>query len=69
LKAGRLSKLEDAKRQLANARKVLASIQEVNRCDGVLNEHVLHSESVAEKLVEKLEKKVASLGGYPRAQE
>ena len=56
-----LSALEEAERQLANARKVLAAIQEVNRRDGVWNEHVLHSESVAEKLVEKLEKELADV--------
>jgi len=55
------SALEDAKRRLANACKVLVSIQEMNRRDGVLNEHVLHSETVAEKLVEKLKKEVTAL--------
>ena len=60
-----LSALEEAERQLANARKVLAAIQEVNRRDGVLNEHVLHSESVAEKLVEKLEKELADVKQCP----
>lgn len=55
------SSLEETERQLANARKVLASIYEANRREGVLNEHVLHSESVAEKLVEKLEKELALL--------
>ncbi len=53
--------IEDLKRELANARKVLESIQEVNRRDGVLNEHVLHSEAVAEKLVEKLKENIAIL--------
>ena len=56
-----LSALDEAERQLANARRVLASIKEVNKRDKVLNEHVLHSETVAEKLVEKLEKGVAGL--------
>jgi hypothetical protein len=56
-----LSALEEATQQLANARNVLASIQEVNRREGVLNEHVLHSESAAEKLVEKFEKELAHL--------
>lgn len=55
------SSLEETERQLASARKVLVSIQEVNRREGVLNEHVLHSESVAEQLVEKLEKELAFL--------
>ena len=53
------SALEEAGEQLTNARKVLASIQEINHREGVLNEHVFHSEKVAQKLVEKLEKEVA----------
>ncbi len=53
--------IEGLKRELANARKVLELIQEVNRRDGVLNEHVLHSEAVAEKLVEKLRENIAIL--------
>ena len=55
------SALEETEKQLVNARKVLASIQEVNRREGVLNEHVLHSEQAAEKFVEKLEKELAHL--------
>jgi len=53
--------VEESGRQIAHARKMLASIQEVNRRDGVWNEHVLHSEVAAERLVEKLEKELADL--------
>ena len=60
IKSKSLSGLEEAVKQLAKARKKLALIKEVNRRDGVWNEHVLHSESVAEKLVKELEKKVGS---------
>jgi len=59
-----LSPLEKARKQLANARKELALIQEANQRDGVWNEHVFHIESSAEKLIEKLEKKIASLAGF-----
>lgn len=62
MEEGNLSPLEEARKQLENARTVLASIQEANCRDGVWNEHVFHIESVAEKLVEKIEKEVAILG-------
>ena len=62
MELGSLPALEEARKQLANARTVLVSIQEANRRDGIWNEHVFHIESVAGKRVENLEKKVAALG-------
>ena len=61
MEAGNLSRLEEARKRLANARKILVSIQQVNRDESVLNEHVFHIESVAEKRVETLDQEVASL--------
>ena len=46
---------------LAEARQALASIQEANRHEGVLNEHVLHSEIAAAQLVERLGTELAHL--------
>ena len=53
--------LEKASQRLADARKELASIQEANRRDGVLNEHMVHSENTAAQLVDRLGKELAYL--------
>jgi hypothetical protein len=55
------SALEDVSRQLADARKALADIQRKNRREGVLNEHMVHSEMSAEQRIESLGKKLAHL--------
>jgi phospholipid-binding lipoprotein MlaA len=57
--------LEKAKREVANASKALASIQEANKWDKVWNEHVFQSESAAADLVDKCEKKLAELRSVP----
>ncbi len=58
--------LVEATQRLADARKVLVSIQEANRRDGVLNEHTLHSEIAAAQLIERLGKELAHLKGRVR---
>ena len=58
--------LEEATQRLEDARKVLISIQEANRRDGVLNEHMLHSENAAAQLIERLGKELAYLKGRVR---
>lgn len=58
--------LEIATQRLADARQALASIQEANRRDGVLNEHMLHSEKAVEDLIERLGKELAHLKGNIR---
>ena len=58
--------LEEATQRLADARQALASIQEANRRDGVLNEHTLHSEHAAAQLIESLGKELAHLKGRVR---
>ena len=55
------SALEDVSRKLADARKALADIQRINRREGVLNEHMVHSEMSAEQRIESLGKKLAHL--------
>ena len=59
--------LVEATQRLADARKVLVSIQEANRRDGVLNEHTLHSEIAAAQLIERLGKELAHLKGSVRS--
>jgi len=54
-----LPSLDRITHELANARKVLSSVKEANRHDRVWNEHVMHSESVAEDLVKKLEQELS----------
>lgn len=58
--------LEEAAQRLADARQALASIQEANRRDGVMNEHTLHSENAAAQLIESLGKELAHLKGSVR---
>lgn len=58
--------LEEAARRLADARKALVSIQEANRRDGVLNEHMVHSEQAAESLVKRLGEELAHLKANAR---
>ena len=58
--------LEEAAQRLADARQALVSIQEANRRDGVMNEHTLHSENAAAKLIESLGKELAHLKGRVR---
>lgn len=57
--------LEQAQRQLAQAREALDSILAANRRDGVWNEHVLRSESTAKELVARYATKVARLTRGP----
>ena len=57
----RAAALEETAQRLADARKELASIQEANRREGVMNEHTLHSENAAAQLIERLAKELAHL--------
>jgi len=54
-------KLDNIRKQLSNAHAVLAAILDINRREGIFNEHVLHSETVAQNLVNKLEKDIVIL--------
>ena len=56
-----LTDLEQAKRQLARARKALDSVLKANRREGVWNEHVMRSEAMAGDLVARHAAKVARL--------
>jgi hypothetical protein len=53
--------LADIRKQLSNAHAVLASVLDINRREGIFNEHVLRSETVAQNLVNKLEKDIVML--------
>jgi len=58
--------LEETARRLADACNALTSIQEANRADGVLNEHMVHSEQAAENLVKRLGEELSYLKANTR---